>query len=63
MSTISGDDWGLVENPPAYQLGELAAGVAHEINNPIYGVMNYAQLIVDESDKGSRTHEFGEAIC
>jgi signal transduction histidine kinase/FixJ family two-component response regulator len=26
-------------------LGELAAGVAHEINNPINGVINYAQLL------------------
>ncbi len=43
-------------------VGELAAGMAHEINNPIYGVINFAQLIVDESDKGSRAHEFGESI-
>ena len=28
-------------------LGELAAGVAHEINNPISGVINYAQLVVN----------------
>jgi PAS domain S-box-containing protein len=28
-------------------IGTLAAGVAHEINNPINGVMNYAQLILD----------------
>jgi PAS domain S-box-containing protein len=28
-------------------LGTLAGGVAHEINNPINGIMNYAQLMVD----------------
>ena len=30
-------------------IGTLASGVAHEINNPIMGIINYAQLILDES--------------
>jgi signal transduction histidine kinase len=34
-------------------LGELAAGVAHEINNPINGIINYARMLADKSQAGN----------
>ena len=37
----------LMQQQRLESIGTLAGGVAHEINNPINGIMNYAQLIVD----------------
>ncbi|MFZ5997869.1 MAG: PAS domain-containing protein [Nitrospirota bacterium] len=38
-------------------LGKMAAGVAHEINNPINGIINYAQIIANRSEGGSKEHD------
>lgn len=43
-------------------IGTLAGGVAHEINNPINGIMNYAQLIYDASDECSASAEYSKEI-
>lgn len=43
-------------------LGELAAGVAHEINNPINNVINYAQILCDEFEEEGRDDEIARRI-
>ncbi|NIP23602.1 MAG: HAMP domain-containing protein, partial [Phycisphaerae bacterium] len=35
-------------------IGELSASVAHEINNPISGVINYSQILLNQKDLSDR---------
>ncbi|MBI5097789.1 MAG: PAS domain S-box protein [Nitrospirae bacterium] len=43
-------------------LGELAAGVAHEINNPINGIINYAQIIANKNQPESKEYNIANRI-
>jgi GAF domain-containing protein len=43
-------------------LGELAASVAHEINNPINGIINYAQILANQAVAESRELDISQRI-
>jgi signal transduction histidine kinase len=43
-------------------LGELAAGIAHEINNPIMGIINYGQILINECSAVSLEKDLGKRI-
>ena len=43
-------------------LGHLAAGAAHEINNPVAAMLGYAELIRADAGASERTRELGRKI-
>jgi len=43
----------LYQSSKLASIGELSAGVAHEINNPLNGIINFAQLLKDEETSRS----------
>jgi PAS domain S-box-containing protein len=52
----------LLEKQKLASVGTLARGMAHEINNPIMGIANYAQLIKDRAAGNSELAEFADEI-
>jgi two-component system NtrC family sensor kinase len=47
----------LIQSEKLASLGKLAAGIAHEINNPLGGVLIYTHLLLEDADKDSSQYE------
>jgi PAS domain S-box-containing protein len=55
-------DQQLVQSGKLAAIGELAAGVAHEINNPLFAILGLTEFLLKEAEPGSKPHQRLELI-
>jgi signal transduction histidine kinase len=51
-----------VQSEKLASIGQLAAGAAHEINNPLTAILGYSDLLIDDPSIGERPRTLAEKI-
>jgi signal transduction histidine kinase len=52
----------LVQTAKLAALGELVRGAAHEINNPLFGILGLVEFLLAELEPGTKAHERARLI-